>query len=169
MKLSLEPTNWLIVNASAHSTWDDCIFILVNLNDPQVKRWSQLIRTLDSIYKGPGFYYYWTQYGSPVGWYTYQDGHNEIMQLIKHAKLSWWYVSFTDDQEISHLTLQDQPIYQEKVEFLAQGYMRFNGIGRQTGETFQTDMFPISVLKNRNRRSVHSIIRRLRSCIWKSK
>jgi hypothetical protein len=146
MKQSEKPTQWLIIEATTNSEWDTCSFVLMNLDNANIRTLKERSQ-LAKAHKDNFDFYNLSFWGNPYGWYQYQEACDDMMEKLSNAEITWAFVTFDNESEIETFTKPEQRIDGGLIQFFKDGNARFVGWGKHTGEEFWTSDFPLEALE----------------------
>lgn len=145
MKLTKEPTPYIMVSAMTNSEWDSCDFILLRLSPEYINTLQARVMAVNKVKEENNFYNisFWD---SPDGWYQAcylvgEDMDEEEREI--DVPQDWSFVEL-EEKELEEIVSPEQRIDAECMRIHAGGMAQFVGYGKHTSEEFYTAEFPLS-------------------------
>lgn len=143
MKLSDQPTEYILIKARTNSEWDCCEFALINLSEgwkrQQAKR-LEAVKPFKDDYSFQSMRFYKTS----VDFYqSGDDGNPDIEELLSGK--DWAFVEIDEDEQ-DKLTSPESSLDCYTLEIYREGNAKFKAYGKYTDEEFWTNKFPLQQL-----------------------
>ncbi len=137
MKLSQQPTNYILVKANCQSEWDNCDFAIIFGGEAWAE-WLQ--QRLDATQKVQDYddFLVLKFLDSRVGFYVSKE--DEVGTLLSEGQ-EWAFVELEEGEEDGFTTPEnclDSPF----LSLYKNGYGRYAAYGKYTGEEFYTEQLP---------------------------
>ncbi|UKB78562.1 hypothetical protein [Chryseobacterium sp. MEBOG07] len=140
MRVSTQPTQYLLLKARTNSNWDTCDFAIIHISEDWKKDLQIRLNSIEPFTEDPMFIsmaYYDT------GVEFYKDDNETIPDSAEPLKDKAWSFIITNEKEIDALPIPENCLDCHELVINADGTAYYRAYGKYTGEQFWTDHFSI--------------------------
>ncbi|MBB6271832.1 hypothetical protein HDF26_002289 [Pedobacter cryoconitis] len=147
MKVSKQPTGYLMLKAKSNSEWDSCDFVIVEAS----KSWQNLMSkrlVLLQDFRNDAYFYSHAYWDAPSGYFIHGfEQQDSISFFLADQQCDWCFVELSGD-ELDALTAPENKLDAHQMCITGSGSMHYKAYGKYTGESFWTESIDIpSVLE----------------------
>ena len=143
MKLSNEPTNYLLLRAHTNSEWDNCNFAIIHMTDAWKKEQRTRLKAVQPFSEDT-YFQSLNYYDTAVDFYVSDEEKNPDLDKWLADK-SMVFIEL-DQQEAETLSVPENRLDCYRLEILRTGSAFYKANGKHTSEEFWTDEFSLEQL-----------------------
>jgi hypothetical protein len=151
MKLSTQPTEYILLKARTNSEWDTCDFALIQTSEEWKKDLQKRLNSIEPLTEDPMFIsmsYYDT------GVEFYKDDDTIMPHSAELLKDKEWAFITTNEEEIETLSPPENSLDCHELVVNSYGTAYYKAYGKHTGEEFWTAHFSIQkIIEHLNRKN----------------
>lgn len=142
MKLSNEPTDWIIMHVGHVLQFTNWYFMLLHVDNDFKGKCIQRMKLLQQLAQDERFYQisFWE---SPHGWYRTTPSVASVMEELIDSGQLWAYITLDDTEQLTEMALKEQEVSLVSMDIGTDGYASFTGRGTKTNSRFFSSEIPL--------------------------